>query len=279
MTDSECVEFLQWALPRMGFRWAGFRRVRRQVCKRISRRLRDLGMEDEGAYRDHLRHHPEEWEVLDRCCRVTISRFLRDRQVFFQIAQHLLPVWAGEATHRGGIVRAWSAGCGSGEEPYSLVLTWAFLVGPAIPDVRLEVVATDADPHLLWRASRARFGPGSLRELPPEWMERAFVVEEDARVLRPEFTTGVRFELQDLRREMPSGSFDLVLCRNLAFTYFTEGLQRQIMEGVLKRLRAGGALVIGGHESLPEGDWPLRRSSWPPLYLRGESPEVPGGSG
>jgi hypothetical protein len=54
MTDADCVALLQWALPRMGMRWPGFRKVRRQVCKRIARRIADLGLPDLAAYRAHL---------------------------------------------------------------------------------------------------------------------------------------------------------------------------------------------------------------------------------
>ena len=60
-------------------RWAGFRKVRRQVCRRIARRMEEVGCADADAYRTHLARHEEEWRVLDGLCRVTISRFYRDR--------------------------------------------------------------------------------------------------------------------------------------------------------------------------------------------------------
>ena len=82
MNDADCVEFLQWALPRLRMRWAGFRKVRGQVCKRIGRRLKELGLGDIDAYRSYLDKHSEEWEILDGLCRITISRFHRDRKVF-----------------------------------------------------------------------------------------------------------------------------------------------------------------------------------------------------
>jgi hypothetical protein len=75
MTDTECITFLHWALPQLRLRWAGFRRVRRQVCKRISRRIAELDLPGTAAYRDHLEHNPLEWPVLDGLCSITISRF------------------------------------------------------------------------------------------------------------------------------------------------------------------------------------------------------------
>ncbi len=64
MKDSDCVEFLQWALPRLNMRWAGFRKVRRQVCKRIGRRLAELGLTSLKQYRNRLESDPAEWSKL-----------------------------------------------------------------------------------------------------------------------------------------------------------------------------------------------------------------------
>jgi chemotaxis protein methyltransferase CheR len=66
VTDRDCVDFLRWALPQIGLRWEGFRKVRRQVCRRLRRRLDALGLEDLGAYRAYLREHPNEWAELAR---------------------------------------------------------------------------------------------------------------------------------------------------------------------------------------------------------------------
>lgn len=75
MTDRECVEFLQWALPQLGLRWPGFRKVRRQVHKRMVRRLGELGLGQIADYRAYLDTHAAEWGVLDAMSRISISRF------------------------------------------------------------------------------------------------------------------------------------------------------------------------------------------------------------
>jgi len=101
MTDQDCVRFLQWALPQLQLRWPGFRRVRRQVCKRIDRRLRTLELADLAAYQEYLSHHSEEWRYLDALCRITISRFYRDREVFQRLERQVLPELARNARARG----------------------------------------------------------------------------------------------------------------------------------------------------------------------------------
>lgn len=262
MKDEQCVRFLQWALPTLGMRWPGFRKVRRQVCKRVDRRMRELGIAEVEDYRRHLEDHPGEWQRLDPLCRITISRFYRDKGVFQALAREVLPVLVREAQARGDrTLRAWSAGCGSGEEPYSLLVLWAMEMEPRFPGTGIDVVATDADPNVLRRARAAEYEYGSLKELPDAWRDQAFLREDGIYRLRPQYRRRVEFLEQDIRRRQPPGPFDLVLCRNLAFTYFDVALQRRLLRRIVDRLREGGALVIGAHERLPDGAEGL--SAWP----------------
>ncbi len=94
MRDSEAVDFLQAVLPRLGLRWAGYRKVRGQVRKRLSRRLKELGLDDLAAYAEHLDQHPDEWPVLERMCWISISRFFRDRALFERLRERILPMLA-----------------------------------------------------------------------------------------------------------------------------------------------------------------------------------------
>lgn len=266
MTDRECVAFLQWALPRLGMRWPGFRRVRGQVCKRVQRRLTALGLSDTAAYRERLVADPAEWPVLDGLCRVTISRFHRDRGIWEALRETHLPALAGALRAAGApALRAWSAGCGSGEEPYTLAIVWVEALAPECPGVRLELTATDADRHLLHRAGRACYPEGTLRELPAAWREVAFVQRGEEWCLREAYRAGVAFRCEDVRRRMPAGPFHLILCRYLAFTYFDAPLQREIAAGLRDRLAPGGLLVLGTHETLPgevPGLVPVDRQVW-----------------
>lgn len=261
MKDTSCVEFLQWALPHLRMQWPGFRRVRRQVCKRIDRRLTELGLEGLDAYRRLLAANPEEWEVLDGLCRITISRFYRDRTVFETLGREVCPALAEGVIARGASeLRCWSAGCGSGEEPYTVLLLWAFSLRPRFPSLAIHVLATDIDAGLLRRAERARYMTSSLKDLPRDW-QGAFDRVDGEYCLRPELRGGVEFLQLDIRREMPPGPFHLLLCRNLVFTYFERDLQRELLSRLLRVLLPGGALVIGRHEALPTGAFGL--APWP----------------
>jgi chemotaxis protein methyltransferase CheR len=243
--DEECVGFLQWALPRLGLSWPGFRKVRRQVCRRIARRLDELGLADAAEYRSYLEGHEDEWAHLDRLCRITISRFWRDRAVFEVLRDVVVP-------ELGPTARCWSAGCASGEEPYSLVLA------AAEAGVEVDVLGTDVDAALLERARSACYSRSSLRDLPEHIRAVAF----DDGCLKRRYTAPVSFRLHDVRADPPPRPFDLVLCRNLAFTYFAEESRRAVADRLREALRPGGALVVGTHETPPEGVF----EPWLPRY-------------
>lgn len=256
--DADFVLFLQWALPRMGLRWSGFRKVRGQVRKRVGRRLRALDLPSLGDYRAYLQTHPSEWEELAILCRITISRFYRDQGVFRAIRNPVLPSLALLATGRPDrTIRCWSVGCGSGEEPYTVSLAWHLDAAEAAPGVELAILATDVDSLLLARARTACYGRGPLKDLPQDWVRAAFDTVDGSFCLRSEFRVGVTLTRQDVRRDMPPGPFDLILCRNLVFTYFELDLQAALLSRMLERLHRGGYLVLGGHETLPPGSWPL----------------------
>lgn len=259
MRNTDCVAFLQGHLPRLGLRWAGFRKVRGTVCKRLRRRLRELDLEGLDAYAAYLAARPEEWTRLDAFCRIPISRFYRDRKVFETLGSHVLPDLARRVPGDGGReVRAWSAGCASGEEPYSLRIVWAETVQQDTPGVGLAVTATDADPTLLERAERGCYAAGSLKDLPQDWRERAFTPQDDAFCLRAAYKEGIRFLLQDIRAVMPDGRFHLVLCRNLAFTYFDADGQRRLLPALAAHMHPNAYLVLGSHEELPSGSTGFR---------------------
>lgn len=258
ITDSEGARFLQWGLPRLKLRWAGFRKVRRQVYKRIGRRLRQLGLPSLEAYRSYLETHPDEWGALDTLCWISISRFYRDRDVFQRLEEEVLPQLANMAWARGDSeLRCWSAGCAGGEEPYTLAILWLKRVAPSFPAVHLQIIATDIDTAAVERARRGCYRPSSLKQLPEEMRAQAFIRTDDELCLKGEYRAAVTFAKEDIRKGAPEGRFHLILCRNLVFTYFDEELQRDIMRRLTASLEPGAALIVGKRERLPEGPWEL----------------------
>lgn len=258
MKDAEGVQFLQWCLPRLRLVWPGYRKVQRHVYRRIQRRLQDLGLPSLADYRTYLEAHPGEWAVLDSYCWISLSRFYRDKSVFQFLEQAVLPSLARQTLAQGETgLRCWSLGCASGEEPYSLSLLWRLNLQSQFPTARLVVLATDIDEQAIARSRRGCYSQGSLKDLPESWRSSGFDRTAEEFCIRQEFREPVTFLAQDIRESAPEETFALILCRNLAFTYFNETLQGATLRQLTDRLQPGGALVIGRGESLPEGEFNL----------------------
>jgi chemotaxis protein methyltransferase CheR len=263
--DPECTRFLEEALPRLRLRWPGFRKVRGLVCKRLSERIRVLGLANLAAYHDYLETHPTEWATLESFCRIPISRFYRDSAVFEHLKQDVLPALARAAGDEGrSELECWSACCASGEEPYTVSIVWKLRLASRFSSMRLRIVATDIDEQVLARARIGCYKTSSLKAVPAALFDEAFLRRDAEFCIREEFRA-VEFLQQDIRTAEPTGAFDLVLCRNAVLTYFARALQEEVITRIGQRLRPGGALVIGIHESLPEGlqgfePWPGARS-------------------
>jgi chemotaxis protein methyltransferase CheR len=252
MDDADCIAFLQWALPQLNLRWPGFRKVRRQVCRRLKRRIRELQLGDLTAYQARLEADHLEWRVLDECCHITISRFYRDRGVFDALRSRVLPDIASRAKRERRAAHVWSAGCASGEEPYTLKILWDLEIANSCPSLSLSILATDVDKGMLERAQKGCFEPTSLHELPQRTIDEAFDQVGALFCVKQQHRGGIEFLHQDLRSQAPTFQFDLILCRYVAFTYFANPLQELTLHRLLGRLLSNGYLVIGTHEKLPD---------------------------
>ena len=203
------------------------------------------------SYRTYLEAHPTEWRAFDSYCRIPISRFYRDRGVFDYVRDEVFPELATTARlNSQDQVRCWSAGCASGEEPYTFNVIWRLAVSPQFPDVELNLLATDIDPHMLERARAACYSGSSLKDFPVDWLPLAFAESDGLFKLKPEYRAGIEFLQQDIRQQMPDGRFQCIFCRHLAFTYFDEATQRDMIAKILDKLLPEGILVLGKQEKM-----------------------------
>lgn len=105
------------------------------------RRLRVLGLADVAAYRSRLEAEPGEWKELDPILGIPVSRFYRDRGVFASLESEVLRALARAAPREArATIDCWSAGCASGEEPYTLSVVWHLQLQPAFPQLKMRVV-------------------------------------------------------------------------------------------------------------------------------------------
>lgn len=230
----------------------GFRGdVYKQGCilRRLAVRMRARGSPSYDAYAELLRGDPAEYDRLLDALTINVSRFYRNPETWDALARTVLPA-LGAA--RGGAVRAWSAGCAAGEEPYTL----AMLLLEQVRCGRAErrelppaIDASDYDRGSLERAAAGRYPREALKDLPAALVQR-YVQPGDPAELAPEVRRLVRFTRHDLVREPPPAPpYDLIVCRNVVI-YFDRPTQERICSALTDALVPGGWLVLGKVETL-----------------------------
>jgi chemotaxis protein methyltransferase CheR len=167
-------------------------------------------------------------------------------------------------------LRIWSAGCASGEEPYSVAMVWCELAFPTA----LDLLATDADSACLRRARAGSYPSGSLKEVPAAMRDKYFEPARGGRrlMIRGHRLPAIRWRRHDLL-DPPSdgGPFHLILLRNNLFTYYRDEDLDTALRRILAVLATGGYLVTGTHERLPNGDFLLSRNRKCPWIYRLEA--------
>ncbi len=217
--------------------------------RRIAVRMRARGVADFGAYSHLLDRDPAEWEPLLDALTINVTKLFRDRAAYEAIARIVVPsVWAMPAP----ALRAWSAGCSSGEEPYSLAVLFhrhATAVQQLDQLSRLQIIASDIDKGSLERAERATYPESAFGDTPESLRRRYFSAGAPATVA-PEARALVRFERRDLLNDpAPPEPLHLITCRNVVI-YFDAAAQQALFQRFFDALQPGGFLVLGQVETL-----------------------------
>ncbi|MCA1905582.1 MAG: protein-glutamate O-methyltransferase CheR [Desulfarculus sp.] len=226
------------------------------VVSRLARRLRILGLADFRAYVDLL-DSDDGTEMVQMINRITTNKtdFFRERHHFDFLTKTLLPelVAEGEASGRL-ILRAWSAGCSSGEEPYSIAITLReFFANRPGWDVKL--LATDLDTSMLEKASRGEYESAALEPVPGplinKYFERQGRGEGSKYQVKPELRSLITFRKFNLMHpEYPiKVPLDFVFCRNVLI-YFEQEDKLDILRKFHKVIKPGGYIFVGHSESL-----------------------------
>jgi len=249
VTASEEAELLQ--LKRKIERDRGFRcELYKDKClrRRLGIRMRARKAESFAAYAALLDTDPTEYDRLVDALTVNVTKFFRDREMWDVLAAELLPRVLDRPS---APIRVWSAGCSSGEEPYSLsILAHEWAAREQRPETleRLAILGTDIDRASLEAAERALYPPLALEETPEDVRAKWFAPGPPFQ-LREEIRRPVSFLRADLLCDDPPVGQNLILCRNVII-YLERSVQEKLFEKFLEALEPGGYLVLGRVETL-----------------------------
>jgi chemotaxis protein methyltransferase CheR len=239
-------EFLKEVAPLLGLQRRPFHR--RGIKRKVERRVAEIGLSGFEEYLLKVKKDSEEHLFLSKILTVTISRFFRDKEVFDTLSRSIVPDLLKQDR---GELRIWCIGCASGEEPYSLALLWKENFEQTWLQVRLSILATDIDENLLERAKKGTYKNSSLKEVPGGTVRKFFKREGEFYILDQTIRECIEFKKHDILCEEPFLGMDIVLCRNLAFTYFSKESQIEVLRKMVTSLKEKRFLVIGKDENLP----------------------------
>jgi chemotaxis protein methyltransferase CheR len=225
---------------------------RELVYGRLTRRLRVLQLRSFADYRERLKSDTQELVELCNAITTNLTSFFREPHHFQYLRDHVLaPLVAGRRSKPR--LRIWSAGCSTGEEPYSIAMT----VLETLPDAGrwdVRILATDLDSEVLQRARRGVYPMERTASLSPERLQRFFTERQEAgslsRQIKPEVAALVTFKQLNLIHSLPmKGPLDAIFCRNVVI-YFDKDTQRELFARIARLQRPGDLLFLGHSESL-----------------------------
>lgn len=231
-----------------GFRCASYKD--KCLRRRIAVRMRAKGAFTPGEYAGVLDTDPREYERLLRSLTVNVTKFFRNPETYAAIEKQVIPeLWKSSDDQ----MRIWSAGCASGEEPYSVAILLDKHARETHTEERLakvDLLATDIDSEVLGEAERCFYAESSLAETPLALRDTYFPQVAGLRTMLPEVRQLVRFENDDLLGfKPPVSDAHLILCRNVII-YFEREAQDRLFAEFHRVLAPGGFMVLGKVETL-----------------------------
>ena len=242
------------------------------VYRRVERRMGIHQIDRIASYVRYLQENSQEVELLFKELLIGVTNFFRDQTAWEQLQVEAIPaLLAGRPA--GGGLRAWSAGCSTGEEAYSLAIAFKETLEQANPTGKftLQIFATDLDRDAIDKARRGVYPANISADLSPERLHRFFVEDGTGYRVGKEIREMVTFATQNLIMDPPFTNLDILICRNLLI-YLTPELQKKLLPLFHYSLNPGGVLFLGSSETVsPFTDLfaPLNIKSR--LFLRRES--------
>jgi len=221
--------------------------------RRFAVRMRAKGTSSHADYAEILDADPREYERLMRSLTINVTKFFRNWDTYSALEQKVIPaLWErGERE-----LRVWSAGCSSGEEPYSTAILMHKYAAETSQLSRLEsvsIIGTDIDTDSLAAAELALYGETALGDTPAALRARSFPAVAGMFTMLPEVRQLVTFQLRDLLSSSPPvEDIHLLVCRNVVI-YFEREAQDALFEEFHRALAPGGFLVLGKVETLLGG--------------------------
>src|SRR3972149_3032043 len=244
-TIKELEVLLQKIFDERGMDFRDYKRT--SLKRRIQKRLEVNNLNTYAEYMKLLDSNPEEYARLFDTLLINVTEFFRDPEAFEILGNEVIPQIISRK-NKGDPIRIWSAGCASGEEPYSIGILLAEQLGEAIKDHEIRIYATDIDENALAEARRGSHSEDKLKDVKKKQIDKYFTLETGGYRINRTIRQMVIFGSQNLATDAPISHLDLIVCRNVLI-YFNLDLQNKLLMRFHYGLNRDGYIFFGKSES------------------------------
>lgn len=221
------------------------------LYRRIERRMLIHQIKTIAAYAVFVAHNPHELDLLFKELLIGVTNFFRDPAMWDYLKADVLPKIL-DRYPSGGELRAWSCGCSTGEEAYTLAILFKELIDESVPTTpfTLHIFASDLNPDAIDQARKGFFSTAIANDITPDRLQRFFIKEDNRFRVCKEIRDTITFVQQNVIMDPPFSKLDIILCRNLLI-YLTHELQNRLLRLFHYSLNPGGVLFLGNAEAVP----------------------------
>ncbi len=246
--NSDIIEILEIIHERTGFDFSLYKEG--TLSRRIAVRMRALEISNHSDYAELLRTDPSEQAKLLDAISINVTEMFRNRELFDELENVVFPnIIDGKLAKKHRMIRVWSCGCSTGQEPYSIAMAVSDCIERLGSKISCSIVATDIDSSAITKARVGIFEVSDLKKIGQKRRDKYFVKLGDGFEIAPSIRSMVRFKRHDVVTDRPFRFNDIIFCRN-TFIYFNKELQEETQLKLCECLNPGGNLILGMCESL-----------------------------
>lgn len=245
LDDAQCQEVMQYLRANRGFDFSGYKTA--SLYRRLRKRMQMVNIATCADYLDYLEVHPDEFAELFNTILINVTTFFRDPEHWDTLKEILEQRLA--AMRPTEPIRIWSAGCASGQEPYTIMMLLSEMIGIEAVRDRVKLYATDIDDEALAEARLATYSARAVNNLPEEMLAKYFRRVNGNFVFNSDLRRNVIFGKHDLITDAPISRIDLLTCRN-TLMYFNAEAQARVLTRFHFAVNSSGILMLGKAEML-----------------------------
>ena len=234
---------------------------------RIKELLRQKNLATPGEYYTLVSHNSEEMKLMLDSVTTNLTRFFRNQPHFDALINYVIPHIIEKKRASGDrTIKIWSAGCSTGEEPYTIAMVLKEIMPPGF---NFQITASDISLKSLMVGQQGFYTDAKIAGIPAEYLAKYFTKVEGGYQVTPELRNTIRFDYHNLKNDSGARNLDVVFCRNVII-YFDEAAQKAVMDRFWNSMAPQSYLFIGHSESLfgMNTQFEFLKTEWACLYQK-----------